>query len=250
VLLHKLQSVIEQLRDLNLEPAPLPMTKYPVEFFNSSIDFGISLYAAKLLQLFESIENSIENEHYLIYAQSGRAVLENIAMLRYYSKHKDIEAASVAWKNGSLTAQNLKNANNAIDCFLRGNRFAWDAFINGQFDNLTNKDHKDHLKQVNSTTCLEKWFKESPKLESLYDLFCDLVHPNLGSNLLMIGEQDDKLVAGAVGAESISIFIIAPTLAGVLGAFETFKYGVQSLAALRLNPDDPQPIMGNVKPDS
>jgi hypothetical protein len=97
---------------------------------------------------------------------------------------------------------------------------------------------------------LEKWFKESPKLESLYDLFCDLVHPNLGSNLLMIGEQDDKLVAGAVGAESISIFIIAPTLAGVLGAFETFKYGVQSLAALRLNPDDPQPIMGNVKPDS
>ena len=237
VLLHHLESVIKQLRTLNSDPAPFPATQNPVEFFNSAIDFGISVYAAKLLQLFESIEHSIENETYLIYAQSGRAILENVATLRYYSKHVDIVTASEAWKNKSLTDLLLRKANDTIDRFVRGNRFAWDAFIEGRFDELTKTPHQDHLAQVNSTTCLQKWFKESPKVEPLYDLFCDLVHPNLGSNLLTMGVRDNNLVAGAVGAQSTSMFIIAPTLAGVLGAFKTVKSGVQAMAALRLYPD-------------
>jgi len=237
VLLQQLESVIRQLRTLNLNPAPFPATLNPVEFYNLAIDFGVSVYAAKLLQLFESIEHAIENETYLIYAQSGRAVLENVATLRYYSKHVDIVAASEAWKGKSLTDPILRKANDTIDRFLRGNRFAWDAFIEGRFDELTRTPHQDHLAQVNSTTCLQKWFKESPKFEPLYLIFCDLVHPNLGSNLLTMGVRDSKLVAGAVGAHSTSMFIIAPTLAGVLGAFKTVKSGVDDLAALRLYPD-------------
>lgn len=242
VLLDRLESIIGQLRTINSDPAPFPTTRNPVEFYNSAIDFGISVYAAKLLQLFESIENSIENETYLVYANSGRAILENIATLRYYSEHIDIVAASEAWKSKSLTDPLLKKANETIDRFLRGNRFSWNAFIKGNFDELTKMPHQDHLLQVNSTTCLQKWFKESPKMEPLYDLFCDLVHPNLGSNLLTMGVRDSNLVAGAIGAQSTSMFIIAPTLAGVLGAFKTAKSGVQALAELRLYPDAAQKI--------
>lgn len=237
ILLHELESVIGQLRALNSNPAPFPTTLNPVEFYNAAIDFGISVYAAKLLQLFESIEHSIENETYLIYAQSGRAILENVATLRYYSKHVDIVTANEAWKSKSLTDPVLRKANENIDRFLRGNRFAWDAFIEGRFNELMKTPHQDHLAQVNSTTCLQKWFKEAPKIEPLYDLFCDLVHPNIGSNLLTIGVRDNNLVAGDVGAKSTSMFIIAPTLAGVLGAFKAVKSGVQDLAALRLYPD-------------
>lgn len=241
-LLHRLHSVIADLRALNADPAPFPVTQEPLEFFNCYVDFGISIYAAKLLQLFESVELSIENEKNIIYAQSGRAILENIATLRYYSVHGDIVAASEAWKNRTLTDQILRIATNKLDQFLRGSRFSWDAFIEGRFSDLTKTPHQEHLVQVNSTTCLQKWFKESPKLESLYDLFCDLVHPNIGSNMLVLGVREGKLLAGADGAQSTATFIVAPSLAGILGAYKAAKESITSLAGLRFFPHVEPPI--------
>ncbi len=228
-----------QLRTLNAEPAPFPTTKDSIAFHNAYIDFGISTYAAKLLELFESIEISIEHEKYLVYAQSGRAILENIATLRYYSLHTDLSAASEAWKAKSLTDPVIRKANETLDRFLRGNHFSWDAFIEGRFTDLTKVPHQEHLAQINSATCLQKWFKESPQLESLYDLFCDLVHPNLGSNLLVLGVLGNELVPGAKGAKSTSLFVVAPTLAGILGAFKAAKVAIETLAAQRFFPDTP-----------
>ncbi len=242
VLLQHLDSVINQLRTLNAQPAAFLVTNDPVAHFNSYIDFGISTYAAKLLELFESVELSIENEKYVIYAQSGRAILENVATLRYYSMHPDISTASEAWKTKSLTDPLLRTANATLDRFLRGSRFSWDAFIEGRFSDLTKTPDQPDLAQVNSTTCLQKWFKESPKLESLYDLFCDLVHPNLGSNLLVLGTLEDELLPGAKGAKSSSLFIVAPTLAGILGSFKTAKKSVERLAAQRFFPDVPAQV--------
>ena len=92
VLLHRLEDVIQELRALNADPAPFPTTNDPLVHFNAYVDFGISTYAAKFFQFFESIEYAIENQIYLIYAQSGRALLENIATLRYYSLHPDLAA--------------------------------------------------------------------------------------------------------------------------------------------------------------
>jgi hypothetical protein len=239
VLLQRLDSVINQLRMLNAQPAAFLATRDPVAHFNAYIDFGISTYAAKLLELFESIELSIENERYLIYAQSGRAIIENIATLRYYSKHPDIAAASDAWKNKALTDPLLRAANATLDRFLRGSRFSWDAFIEGRFSDLSKIPDQPDQAQINSATCLQKWFIESPKLESLYDLLCDLVHPNFGSNLLVLGTLKSQLFPGAKGAKSSSLFIVAPTLAGILGCFETSKTSIERLAARRFSPDVP-----------
>jgi hypothetical protein len=240
-LFHQLDSAITQLRRFNANPAPFPTTQEPVEFFNAYIDFGISTYAAKLLQLFESVELSIETKKNLIYAQSGRAIIENVATLRYYSMHTEIVKASDAWKKRALTDPVLRKATETLDRFLRGSRFSWDAFTEGKFDELTKTPDQPHLAQVNSITCLQKWFKESPKLESLYDLFCDLVHPNIGSNLLVLGVREGKLVPGAQVAEDTATFIIAPSLAGLLGAFNTAKESIAGLAGLRFYPDVPPP---------
>lgn len=37
------------------------------------------------------------------------------------------------------------------------------------------------VEQVNTATCLEKWAADEPGVGVLYDLLCDMVHPNIGS---------------------------------------------------------------------
>ena len=43
-----------------------------------------------------------------------------------------------------------------------------------------------------------------PKLESLCDLMCDLVHPNLGSTFLVTRSQDGEIFAGGKGGWLVS----------------------------------------------
>ena len=236
VLLQRLAEIIDHLTSSNAASAAFPQAQNPQEFFNAYVDFSLSIYAAKLSQLYQAVAHAIEHEQYLVYAQCGRAILENIATLRYYSRHRDLATASETWKSGSLTDPILRKANETLDRFARGNRFSWDAFIEGRFDELTKIPHQEHQEQVNSLTCLQQWFKESPKLEHLYDIFCDLVHPNLGSNLLVLGVRNSKLLAGDTDAKSTAIFIVAPTLAGLLGAFNAAETATITLSSLRLLP--------------
>lgn len=238
VLLQRLADVIAYLTSTSAHPSAFPQTRNPKNFFNEYVDFSLAIYSTKLLQLYRATAHAIENEQYLVYAQCGRAILENIATLRYYSLHPDLTAASDAWKSRSLTDPILRKANETLDRLARGNRFAWEAFIEGRFDELTKTPHQEHLAQVNSATCLQKWFKDSPKLEPLYDLFCDLVHPNLGSNLLVLAVSESGLVAGGTESHSTAIFIVAPTLAGLLGAFKTANTAMATLSSLRLLPID------------
>ena len=47
--------------------------------------------------------------------------------------------------------------------------------------------------QVNVLTCIEKWSEDTPEVLIAYNLFCDLVHPNIGSNFLIASTDDNKL---------------------------------------------------------
>ncbi len=47
--------------------------------------------------------------------------------------------------------------------------------------------------QVNVLTCLEKWADESPSVLVAYNLFCDLVHPNMGSTFLVASTTNGEL---------------------------------------------------------
>ena len=154
ILLQRLADVVNWLQKSLNGAANFPETKDPREFLNAYIDFGLAVYSAKLLQLYEAVAHAIENENYLVYAQCGRAILENIATLRYYSSHADFVNASDAWKSSNLTDPLLRKANETLDRFVRGNRFSWEAFTEGHMDKLTKSPHQEHLGQINSTTCL------------------------------------------------------------------------------------------------
>ena len=98
------------------------------------------------------------------------------------------------------------------DQYLRGTRFDWDAFLFRNYSKLkqdavrqlTKRKSKGQQgrwqvseeitrQQVNVITCIEKWAEETPEILIAYNLFCDLVHPNMGSNFLVASIGSGKL---------------------------------------------------------
>jgi hypothetical protein len=63
---------------------------------------------------------------------------------------------------------------------------------------------------------------------------CDLVHPNLGSTFLLVRDLDGKLVAGGKGGNNQALFIVAPTLAGVIGAHKEIQSALIRLEESKL----------------
>ena len=120
-----LTRLTDAINSLSHEPtAAWVQTPDPVVHFNSYVDFGLAAYAAKLHQLYKAIADAIEAQEYVIYAQCGRAILENVATLHYYANHDDFRAALDAWRTSSFTDPVLRKANETLDRFVRGNRFS------------------------------------------------------------------------------------------------------------------------------
>jgi hypothetical protein len=235
-LLDNLSRILSALDQMTLAPSVFRDNPHPVKFFNSYVDFAIALYIAKFQQLYSAMASALEDETYLIYAAAGRAILENGATLRYYARHQDFATLQNAWGTPEMSDSILRRAISTLDRLCRGSRFTWDAFMESRFDELGSKGPEDPLSQVSVTTCLEKWYREKPKLRPLYALFCDLVHPNVGSNLLVLRSVDGQLVSGGAAGSFKCQFIVLPTLAGILGTYNTIQEAWKDLEAARLPP--------------
>lgn len=208
------------------------------KFYNGYIDFALSVYVDKFKQLYGALAESLEREWYVVYALSGRSIIENAAILRYYVNQKEFRNANEeVSQRGRTDETTVRNAIDTLDRFVRGNRFSWDAFIEGRLDELSKTPHQEHLTQINIRTCLKHWFRDSPKLESLYDLFCDLVHPNLGSNFLVMRSLNGELVAGGTGGKTSSLFIVCPSLAGIIGAYKEIQQNLLKFENFKLTND-------------
>lgn len=186
-LLTELIRVLQALRKNTRDPSAFPTTNDPLAFYNRYIEFAIALYLSKFRQLYEALATSVEAEQYLVYAAAGRAIIENAATLRYYSFHPDLFALHAAWGTQRMNDEVLRSATNTLDKLIRGNRFTWEAFIAHRFDDLASSPDGNTPSQTKVGTCLDKWYKDHPALRSLYALFCDLVHPNLGVTSLLFG---------------------------------------------------------------
>lgn len=164
----------------------------------------ITCYVSKYAQLSETILSSIEKQNFLSYALAGRSLIEITATLRYYIlfQYKPL------LDKGSLSIDEMKKLIDIDDRHLRGGRFDWESFLFKRYEKLkedatsqlASKNAKQKkvvegiiAEQVNVLTCIEKWAKESPEVLIAYNLFCDLVHPNIGSSFLVASTNDSGL---------------------------------------------------------
>ena len=172
---------------------------------NHYIDLLMAVYLAKHAAYTENLFSSLNRFDYLGYALNARSIVESTATLRYY-----LGQYLPAFQTGSVNLQELLKIH---DQHLRGSRFDWESFISKDFNKMaddviqkiSNKNSKVKLKesasriqnaQINVLTCIRKWAREEPNVMILYELLCDMVHPNLGSTFLVASIKDGILNFG------------------------------------------------------
>src|SRR5690606_36477743 len=100
------------------------------KLFNRYVTFAVALYTAKFKDLYEALADSLNRGRYLIYAHTGRAIVETAASLRFHVRHPDVSALRNA--KGDLSAPVLEKAINVIDQLVRGSGDSSKAFATFQ----------------------------------------------------------------------------------------------------------------------
>lgn len=166
----------------------------------------ITCYASKLSDLSNGVLHGMEQSNFLVYALCGRALIEITATLRYYIH----EQYKPLLDKGNLSHDDMVRLIEIDDRHLRGSRFDWQSFLLRNYRKLREDAVADLAAkqkggakpassggglqpQVNVQTCMEKWGKELPEVLIAYNLFCDLVHPNIGSTFLVASTSEDGL---------------------------------------------------------
>lgn len=176
----------------------------PRKAHNYYVHCLVSVYLSKHAKLSNALLTALGNDDYLTYALCGRSLIEMVATLRYYifNRYKPV------LDKDSYTVEDLQALVKIDDQPLRGSRFDWQSFVHRRYAKLiedtakqiTAKKQGKRLEtpavapeQINVATCLDKWAAEVPEVQMIYNLFCDLVHPNIGSNFLVSSVREEKI---------------------------------------------------------
>jgi len=251
---------IKERRKFEINLAEL-QTLQQRDFIKKILGFLYGIYIEKYHELLSEVVISVNNERFLTFGLVGRTLLETSATLRHYNK-KLLEIAGSAKDKDNFSADELNELVLILDQHSRGGRFDWFRFWTSNrkdmASNLVNEikmkvkknDATDSLRSqsnpdsINVQTAINNWGKESNGIQLAYAFFCELVHPNLGSNFLVMGVGNGnlnvsgdtkKVVARSIAAEGLRF--LGPILKQALSDLSILLYW----AALHTkgDPDDP-----------
>lgn len=204
--------------------------------FNGYAEFAYAIYVGKFREFLEAAAESINREHYVVMASCLRNVTEHCALLH----HAVIELESVAlptkWDTGTAIAGDYDAAIKTFDRFVRGNTFAWDALIEGKPDGLQKKRASEGTDwQVSvGRTALASLSKDLPIAQTLYNLLCDMVHPNMGGHFLLYREGQGTPTVGGSGSKTPALSVAAKPLAMMLGVYDIIADDLERLQNMHL----------------
>lgn len=181
--------------------------------------FLYAQYLAKYAELTSSLIDAANQQAYLVFALCGRSLLELTALLRYYTK-KLQPYIDEAVRTGVVNVDVQKAIIELLDQQARGGRFDWSEFHFGDraefaarlVENRKKREAKKkkntvtqlNPEQVNVQTAIDQWSKEHAGIALAYDYLCELVHPNLGSNFLVMGATGNNLTIGGASNKEIA----------------------------------------------
>jgi hypothetical protein len=213
----------------NLDFPWSPVNDDPRKLHNVYARNLVTCYVSKYAQLSETILYSIEKKNYLAYALAGRSLVEITATLRYYVLYQ----YKPLLDKGNLSLTEMKQLIDIDDRHLRGGRFDWESFLFKRYEKLiedatkqlANKKEKQKkiaegiiAEQVNVLTCIEKWAQETPEVLLVYNLFCDLVHPNIGSSFLVASTNETGFFFSPSKGKSVGFDIFEQSFPLLLSA--------------------------------
>ena len=196
----------------------------------------VNAYARKFAELGAALTKSIDSREYLVFALAGRSLIEITATLRYYveKEYKPI------FNKGMLDKDDWVRLINVDDRHLRGGRFDWVSFFSRRYKDMIAEviREMDAKKakgkvymppnvvqmQTNVFTCIEHWAKDTNGAFLVYNLFCELVHPNVGSSFLIASTEADQIHFGSLKGQAIGQKIVEQSLP-LLGALVIRPFG-------------------------
>lgn len=180
----------------------------PQAAIRESARLVFALSWSKAVLFSRAIIQGVNSANLLAASQSLRAYTEMVAALRYTMKQVlPIVKRSAA--SGTITAEDLRAVQGLLDTILHGGRFNWQLYfeegVPAVMDRKKLKRSKEERQRFETGslrigTCIHDWGKDEPAAEFIYDYLCELVHPNKGSNLLMlVTTADDRTAFDADG---------------------------------------------------
>lgn len=182
----------------------------PEVIMKKFLRFLYAQYQAKYTELTGALIDAVNQKEYVIFGLVGRSLIETTAVFRYYNIKLRVVIDRVV-NEGHITPETMRELIDLLDRHLRGGRFNWHEFHMGDRNefakrlvearkkkppsDLGNFD-KTNPDQVNVLTTIDQWAKEESYILVIYEFFCEMVHPNLGSNFMVMGTRAGKLVVG------------------------------------------------------
>lgn len=236
----KLQKVLEQfagatltLTEKSLQEVPWNPPRGDVRsLFNHYIELLWAAYVVKFSSLMRDVILAVNQGDFLTYGLIGRSMIEHAAVLRYYHTNHIVPRLQQPIQRGTVSVEEIQELIVVLDQHLRGSRFDWESFFKGDFDTLSKKP-KPQVQQVRVNECITQWAKESASVGVLYDLFCDLVHPNVGSTLLMMRVWPDGIGFGGERGRVFGFDLFYRTFAGLAAVVEETALLLNGLLFLR-----------------
>jgi hypothetical protein len=168
---------------------------------------------AKTAFYMRGVVTSANDGNLLVAAQSLRAMIEMSSMLRM-TTHQLQPLIDKAVNAGEFTNEEGREILRQLSLLLHGGKFDWATyFLKGAKAVLDGRDRpvgngeSASKEMLRVSKCIKSWAKETPVAGFVYDYLCDLVHPNKGSNLLMIEEGENEMAFGVEGASKIGWLI-------------------------------------------
>ena len=188
--------------------------KNPHKLLGQFFKFIHVTYKQKFAELTDEFIDSINNKHFLTSALVGRSIIEATATLRFYNQKLIKKIHTRANKPNESWEAEVDLINESLELamqHMKGTNFDWEQFFTSDkktfVDSLVEKEKArlrkekpvkpNYIKSQPVGKYLDNWFDDEPELVSFaYNFFSELVHPNLGSNLLLTGVSKDKLQIG------------------------------------------------------
>ena len=208
------------------------------------LDMIWMVYVNKFHVLCQALIQALNSDNFFVYGLIGRSLIEHTAILRYYIHDKMSPLLADIPDHGPISEALLKEVITLLRRHLTGHRFDWDTFLSDYFDQLERPKSGNLLRepQVNVITCLEKWIRQNDAIEGLYNLFCDLVHPNLGSTLLVSRLVDHHIGVGGQQGRPVGIEIFSRTFTDLLALSQEVDEQLRQLKRFQQQFQSSRPI--------
>lgn len=166
--------------------------------FGSLLWFIHGTHLSKHCELIGALMRSSNSEEFQVFALAGRAIIEQAAILR----HCNAKVRALAKEASEKPKEGINydvEMFRLLDLTWRGSRFAMGQYKRrktpeGYTVIQQTEGSREVLTSLNVMTAIDSWGRELHGIGDTYQFFCELVHPNLGSNMLQY--RNDSPILG------------------------------------------------------